>query len=227
MSTLSERAKLLIHGYVRNVTKNNKLFMNVPQEIILFIFLCYPRYFLFGSYNKEIFKVSENRMSIKGTNDCGGYLVFADLSDDNENGINTGVHYWSIKLLMTRYYQQNQDVLLECMDENEWCWKSIGVTSFKPAAAVKCSVDGWLHGTYGSYSYLNGFNEYEWHFDDTITVKLDCDKWKVSYFVNDNVTPLKIENINANWYYYIAAAFCGHEDETYAKIVDTPLVLMQ
>ena len=226
MTSQSEKVKILIYGYARQIQRDHKLCMDVPDDIILFIFACYPRMYLFGSWNEEKFKVSEDRISIKGRSDCSGYMVFADLGDENLYGINSDVHYWSMQLLMTQFYQENNEELQDCIEDNHWCFKSIGVTTFKPEGTVKCSVNAWLHGDENTYSYLNGIGPLHWDFGDTMTVKLDCNQWNVSYYKNGDKKPLKMDNIKENGYYYLAAAFCGHEDETYARIVDTPLALL-
>ena len=93
--------QLLICGYIRENHNALKLFLNVPNGIVQIIHNLYPvLLFTFGDFNKERFILSDDNTILKGNSDsCNGYMVYADLGENNDIGLKAGIHFWTVKSL--------------------------------------------------------------------------------------------------------------------------------
>ena len=125
------------------------------------------------------------------THTCWGWFVYGKFNK-NGTGYNRGITYWSIR--------RNKG--------SNGCYRSIGVTSIMNKSWIENYTDQWRHEGY--FSYLEGYPRY-WKTGETATVKLDCNKWKVTYFI-DNVQ-VKQDDIPSNRTYYFAVSICVNKKE--------------
>ena len=129
--------ELLISGYIREKQDELKLYMNFPNEIAKIMHDFYPLLlFKFGDFKKDIFEVNEDGTILKGIGDCNGYLIYADISQYSNTGLNQGVHSWSIKSL-------GEDFAA--------CFISIGVTTEKNDLLI----NEWNHDGFEIYDWIN------------------------------------------------------------------------
>ena len=110
---------LLISGYIKEQEKELKLYMIIPTGIARIMLIFYPvLLFKFGDFKKGQFQINDDKTILTGNPNwkrtCNAHLVYADLGQYNDIGLNEGIHLWSIKNL--RY------------DDNG-CFLSIGVTT--------------------------------------------------------------------------------------------------
>ena len=54
-----------------------------------------------------------------------------------------------------------------------------------------------------------------------MTIKLDCNKWTITYFMDD--TLIKTDKLNENVSYYFCGQFCEGKKWTHFKIVETKM----
>ena len=207
--------KILISGYVREIEKN--LFMNVPDGICRIMHDLFPLLaFTFGDFKTDEFKIDEDRMKLKGGDNesdvsCWGHLVYADLEHFNDDGLNKGVHYWSVKAII-----------------KAGCFACIGVTTQKNHKLInewafdghRCSHYRWIKNGHNSHYDISG----EWDKDAVITLRLDCDAWSVTYYVGTD--EIRKDNIKPNQSYYLALMVCNESEWTHLKIVETPQKLL-
>ena len=203
--------ELLVAGYIREHDDALDLFMNIPDEIIKVVHNFYPLLvFRFGDHKPGAFKIDEDRMVITGADpsfmswSCYGHIIYADLGNlhENKNGLNQGIHYWSVKNLNT-------------MPPS--CFKSIGVTTQKSDDIIDKEQYGhWIAG--GINSFYRGCSN--WKSNHIITVRLNCDKWDVTYYDDDK--EIKREYISAKKSYYFAMLCCCTPTYCQYQIVETP-----
>eukprot|EP00483_Globobulimina_turgida_P008426 UN08443 len=103
-----------------------------------------------------------------------------------ENGYNKGIHIWSVKRIATVAK----------------CFRSIGVTTNKQTEHEH--IKYW--NNVGINDYWDGKGN-GWNTDSTVTVILDCNAWKISYFKEKE--KIKENIITANQNYYFALCSCG------------------
>ena len=212
MSTEKEnKYELMVFGFIRELDKEFKcdLYHLLPYVIIQIVFKFYPKIMQFELFNAKRFKTLNYKTEIKGLCDvnmiggCNAYLIYAKcVNNINNEGYNNGVHYWSIKLL----------------NSYKFCHRSIGVTSLRDINLTKRSFEGWH--TYSSnicYSYFEGFKD-GWFIGDTMSVKLDCNEWTVTYY-NNNQKEVQRDLIIPNRAYYFALLLSGR-DVSHCRVVD-------
>ena len=211
--------KLLISGYLRENENELGLYMHIPNEIAKIMLEIYPLLlFTFGDFNKYIFTIlNEERTILKGNgNHCHGHLIYADLGQYNNTGLNKGIHLWSVKLV-SRYAD---------------CYLSIGVTTEKNDKLV----NEWKLGRNAFYLFLHdrrddkhwidtGFNSNykgytRWKHDQVVTIKLNCNEWMVTYFKDGK--EFRKDNIETNKSYYFAMLCCEDDHNTQLEIVENP-----
>ena len=98
----SVRLGLLICGYVREEERKLQLYMNIPNGIVKIVHELFPLLlFKFGDFNRGRFEINDDRTIIKGPHNgsCNGFLIYADLEQYSDVGLNKGIHIWSIKRL--------------------------------------------------------------------------------------------------------------------------------
>ena len=213
--------QLLLSGYVREHENVLQLYMNVPDGIVQIMHNLYPiLLFTFGDFNKERFILSDDNTILKGNNNsCDGYMIYADLGKNNDIGLKEGVHFWTIKSLF-------------CHEKDAWnefadCYCSIGVTTEKNKEIINENQGGVEVGNneYVTWIFERGINSYldiSYHHNDaiTITIKLDCNEWKVTYYANTE--KVKQDQIEPNKYYYLAMYCCDQLSSTQLIVIDTP-----
>ena len=230
MSSVESKSNLilLICGYLRQNENELKLYMNIPTGIVTIMQKLYPVFiFKFGDFKNGAFAVSKERTIIKGSSSnkmdpntwempgCHGYFVYADLGQFNDMGLNNGIHVWSVKMLHRVNYGAE-------------CFASIGVTTEKNDKLI----NEWNHdGNCGIHwnpkavndesisSFYQGCNK--WNFEEIVTVRLNCNDWKVTYYVDKKI--LKTDRIKPERSYYFAMLLCGLERYTYFEVVESDL----
>ena len=210
---------LLIFGYIRQKEATFALFMNIPPGIIQIVYKLYPvLLFKFGKHNEKALNVNDDGTILKGNNPvshrCAGYAIYADISSISDNGLNSGIHLWSVKLLPATgnfsHYAR--------------CHASIGVTTEKYDDKMYgprdwSSTGGWITNEgYNSLYYGCG----QWNENEMITVKLDCNDWRVIYYKDE--AEFKDEKLEADKCYYFAMNCCGDSSRTHFQVVETPVL---
>ena len=86
--------RLLICGYIRESEIELDLYMNIPKGIDKIMHDLYSvLLFKFGEHKNDIFKFEADKTIIRGNKGgCNGYLVYADLGQFNDIGLNKGIH---------------------------------------------------------------------------------------------------------------------------------------
>ena len=199
---------LLMFGYVRDTEKKLKLSMNVPNGIIRIMHELYPvLLFKFGDFQKGKFVTNDERTILKGCGvDCDGHLVYADLGQYNNIGLNKGIHLWSIKILA--YIR---------------CYFSIGVTTEKNNDIIGSIACGWLtlHDEHwppiGHYSYCDILCSKQREINTVWTMKIDCNDWKVTYYRDGE--QVKQQEIECDKFYFPAIVCC--DNYTHCECIET------
>ena len=218
------RLELLLSGYIREKENEFDLYMNVPDGIDKIMHELYPLLmFKFGDCNPDGIKLNEDRTILIGnnpkTNQCNGHVVYADLGEYNDIGLNKGIHFWSIKSIRSK----------KGYHTFSGCYASIGVTTEKNDEIIKhwdwrgpkkhrnkfTDRKHFVHTGYGSHCQkCYGFSH-----DVIVTTKLDCNDWSVTYYKDKE--QYKKENIPSNQYYYLAMLCCGKSVFTNLQVVET------
>ena len=196
--------------------------MHVPMGISQIIYELYPiLLFTFGEFNTDYFEVNEDGTIIKGKEGmtCNGFLIYADLGQYNDAGLNKGVHTWSIRNLI---------------ESSTGCHLSIGVTTEKNYKLINewkhdyNEIDlffadvpvqpSWINEGYNSYwdGYVN-----KWSQDQVITIKLNCDDWNVTYYKDNK--EIKKDKIEPDKHYHFALLCCCRNCNTHLKIEENPI----
>ena len=208
-----DRLELLIAGFVRNHEKKYELYMTVPYEITIIMHELYPLLlFGFGDYKKDKFLTKDNKRCLMGTDDCAGYMVYADLGQYNDIGLNKGIHLWSLRSF--------------AIDSGR-CYLSIGVTTEKNDKVINDwnsakirKRNHWIEDGYNSHFEGNPriSETGAWLYGEVITAKLDCDQWKVTYFRNNE--EIQQDEIEPNQSYYFALMCCANSSYSVLKVVE-------
>ena len=156
----------------------------------------------FDYYNTEAFDVSKRGTVIRGNRYIACIAWTAYISSPGNNGFNKGIHYLAIKNMKNR---------------KEKCFRNVGILSQRNEEIIK---DNILE-TWGKYekiiaSYYAG--KHEWQYNETISLKLDCNEWTVTYWKDGKL--LKIDHIPPNESYHFAVNFCECMSYTHFQIVD-------
>ena len=152
----------------------------------------------FGICSPSYMNITDKGKTLKCNGDCNGHICWS------KKGYNSGVYIWSIK----RIYG------LEC-------FRSVGITNCKPDM-VKSGLDMRIYSI--SYNtkiekvyYYDGLNNLsKWNNNDIITIKLDCIKWKVSFYKMKYC--IKQEKIMKNKKYYFVIETCTDPSTSYQII---------
>ena len=143
-----------------------------------------------------MFNIWSNFTIIQGLGSCSSYFIYFG----NVKGYNKGIHYFSVR---------------KC---NAACYKGIGVTRV-------CSKE-LIQGKNCDYWDTNGEKIYyhdKWQNKMIMTVKLDCDKRKVTFY-QDNVF-VDTKDITPKVKYYFAICICANV--THYQSVPTRVNLLQ
>lgn len=211
MDTQPEWLQSLTFGFVHEVSKKQSLFMDIPTAIIWLIINFYPAIlYKIGLHDEDCFEVFDDGLSIKSVgHGCSGYMVYADLDDAHANGIglNKGIHFWSV--------QSNFEYE---------CYFSIGITTVKSNEMVKIATDRFIgvDKTTKGYHYYHELYDHE--IDEIVTVKLNCDEWKVLFYRNKEL--IKSDDIAQDQHYFLAMSLCNEQGNTSLQVVETPEKLL-
>ena len=121
------------------------------------------------------------------------WLIYADITKNFKYGLNKGIHLWSVRALPISRWSSNAV---------RHCFASIGVSTEKDTKIINefkhdgTSTKHWNET--GFYSFYQGCSK--WADNETITVKLNCNDWTVTYF-NDK-KQIQKDQIEPNQYYY-------------------------
>ena len=222
------RVGLLASGFIHKEEDTLLLSMPVPAGISGLVSGFYPRLMPFELFSPNHFNVKDDGLELKGgcvaENRCDGYLIFP--ATPQPNGFQSGVHFWSVKLLGDPFVTQ-------------YCYRSIGVVSGKrDMTMLNKIVDRWPRQWLRtmdliSSSFYDGDEDYDedrdkikgcWGYEDTMTVKLDCDEGKVEYFINE--TSVMQDEINERYNYYFVMTSCVLPRHRY-RVVETPAALLK
>ena len=209
--------EFLICGYIRENEEELKLYMNIPSGIAEIIHELYPvLLFRFGDCTEGVFKLDDDRLILEGGNpmdarSCNGHFIYADLGQFNNIGFNQGIHLWSIKNL----------------NEFGSCFRSIGVTTEKNDEIInefshngRNSCNHWMKEEENTcHSYYEGF---DWGGNQTITVKLNCNDWIVTYYTDGE--EFNKDLIEADRSYYFAFMCCNALGLSHFQVVEDPIV---
>ena len=194
----------------------------MPQAVILLMVQFYPKIYPFANHNEDIFEISNENTIIKGKSDCQGYMIYANLLDNDDTGLRSGIHTWSIKALSTSFYDENQQWISKYAN----CFRNIGITTVKASDNIEPTATANNLCTFvsgkGYHSCIDGMHC--WGFDQIITVKLDCYDWSVTYY--HNLNQMEKKYIEPNQKYYFAICCCGSKNETHLQVVDTPTEIL-
>ena len=199
------QAEYLVYGYINDAAKEYDLFMRFEPGITQIIYKFYPRLLRFNYYNKERFNVTEDGTIIRGSQiaPCDAWTVFLE-SPDNK-GFNTGIHYVSIKNINETATQ---------------CFRNIGIITERNEDII--NNHSWTRWTdlKGDEQPVESFFEgrYKWKYNEVLSMKLDCNKWTMTYWKDD--TLLKKDDISPNKSYHFAVNLCECVNWTHYQVVD-------
>ena len=205
---------LLVHGFIRNQEKVLSLSMSIPPEICNLIVQFYPKRMKFKTFSCGHFNLLNDGYEIQGTGiNCYGYLIYPETL--NPDGYQKGVHYWSVKLLGDPTVQR-------------YCYHSIGVVSEQHFQLISSKQNEWPTKWLGNKAISTSFHRgddhtYYWNYQDTMTVKLDCDKATVEYFKNEE--SIKSEDIDGTKAHFFVMTSCALKDNWF-QVVETPESLL-
>ena len=197
---VSERDKLLIAGYIRDSEAH--MIPDVIGALILDFYVIRIRPIELFDSNR--YGVSADGLTIKGTSKCSGHLLYPEMPCTD--GVSKGVHYWSIRCNF-------------CVA----CYRYVGVISERNAEYVaysKKETVELLNGTGGVHAYLFPNSSGHWKLEKTVTVKLDCRTWTVSYKHDEEEWVRK--DIKHNQKYFFVFRMCTSA-KNYFECVETPL----
>ena len=198
---MTSREEVLVHGFIQDQRRKLQLSKNIPMDIILLITAYFPVLFRFGLHHKSYFRVSNDKLRIKSKGgSCEGFMIYADLGDKDDIGLNEGIHIWS---LLSR--------------AGTFCFRSIGITNFKDDRMVNKTA-----GRGDFYCYYDGDTDNKqpvWDKNMIFSVELDCDNWKVFFY--KEATLLKSQDIDPNKSYFLAVSCCA--SATSLQSVQSPL----
>ena len=211
MASSDKHLKLLVYGYVREVESVLNLFMNIPDGIIKLIYSLYPLLlFKFGDFKAGLYDVNDDKTILKGTKQgsCNGHVIYADLSQYSDKGLNKGIHLWTIKFLAN--YPS--------------CFASMGVTTQKSDKLINnwCHDGGNTRGHYlpddNQYDvYYQGYSQ--WYKNEIVTMKLNCNDWTVTWFKDKK--EIQKKQIEPHKFYYLALMCCGNLRYTHLQIMES------
>ena len=142
-------------------------------------------------------------------------MIYADLYNMNDIGFNSGVHYWSIKALPFEWATSS--------DDYSPCYRSIGITTIRNDAIINLDTRRFI-GSHvfdqDGYHYHYDSVSYKWAKNETLTIKLDCDNWTVSYFLETEI--VKKQDIVPNQHYFFAMSCCAQRLITHLQVMETP-----
>eukprot|EP01084_Bolivina_argentea_P148609 259776_1 len=145
----------------------------------------------FDIFNKQKWKISNDKCNIIGIDDIGFGPWFI-YGENKLNGYKKGIHIWSVK----------------CIYGSKQCqYKGIGVISEmnKELTVYECQEWGLIgFGSY--YSYYDSI----WNDGEIITVVLNCNQWNVKYYID--CKQVKSQKIKANKSYYFALCSFGFKE---------------
>merc|ERR1712228_338163 len=209
MSALSRKNRLLlINGYIRS----QQIEKDIPSDLIFLMLDCYPIInFTFGWHDEKIFEVSDNGTMIKPINDkkCEGYLIYANLLQNEGIGLISGIWAWSIKSITTAYYIEHSKELKDDKSLSSICYRSIGVSTQKKEIDICQNATPFTAEIYwiedGHYSFFDGISI--WNFEQVMTMIVDCNEWKVTYYLDGK--QVQKDKIEPNKHYYPALLCCA------------------
>ena len=129
-------------------------YIDIPLDLVQLMSDLYPIIaFRFGLHDDTIFCVSERGYMVKAIHDsnnqepppnrtltetCAGFIIYADLDKYDDQGLNSGVHLWSIKSLLPKVYENGKEIKNPRRFDPR-CYRSIGVTTQKK------EIDVWQY----------------------------------------------------------------------------------
>lgn len=200
---------LLVFGFIHE--NERKHLFDIPSAIILIIINFYPAIYKFGLHDEDRWELSEDKLLVKTKrSSCSGFMIYADLNEKDDIGLNSGIHYWSVKIVRHGYNN---------------CYRSMGVTTMKDKKLIHESSGDFISARNGSYNmrYAEGYHYYFdavyiWQRNVVFTIKLDCDNWTVTYYMDS--AKRRMDQIVPEQYYFPAISICNID--TSLRVVETP-----
>eukprot|EP01084_Bolivina_argentea_P040148 74193_1 len=196
---MEEKLQLaLISGYVRYIEQSVDLFMQIPVAITELIYDFYPRIRKIdrNAFNKDQFLLQNEDTKIIGNGCCSSYLIYAQC----DNGFDKGIHLWSVKALI----KPN-------------CYRYIGIIDKKKSIYIN-TPNARINDDEQSLNYLYPPRSEHWTLNTTLTVKLDCNKWKIIFYAND--IQKQEQQIEPRRTYYFVLKVCADKKFTILECVE-------
>ena len=200
------QAELIVFGYVRLNHKED-----VPDDVTK---ICLEYYDSIGiTWNvscdniKDCVTADGLQLNIESRN---SYSTFAA-----SNGWNKGIHYFALKQLSSKDYQFGIGIISsEALDiiksnEKEDCftrYKGKDIYAYALDAGICSLKNGIATDDMNCNPNLIGAN-------DAVTVIVDCDEWKATFFINDQICSKSID-IEANKTYHAVISVWEFRDVT-------------
>ena len=222
MSHLKKR-ELLIFGYIKESAKS----LIIPKELILICLMFYPKIeIVIDVYHDTLSKfVSNDNLSINIDNDPYSYMSFG-----SSIGWRKGIHYYTLQkrggssyigigivsdinivknknhyILYTRVDHSNKNFVGYCLDGNGNIYKmKVESTTSYCNYEYICKADGW-------------------NTNDSMTIMVDCDNWKMRYYKKSKQIGGNID-IEPNITYY--AAFTAYSSYMNIKLIETDVDIL-
>ena len=209
----------LVYGFVREQEQILSLSRHITAVVVELIIGLFPLLSMpFGKFNEEMFTISEDKTILKVTRKQGGqyhkyYMVYADLGPYSDTGLDKGVHTWTIKLRARNWKSKYVP---------EYCGRRIGIVTNQNPMDCNESASDDLFKTGYDFMIDNDrhASEKQWKIDGKVTIKFDCNKGELTYYLDGRMK--KIQHINAEEKYYIGLSCCVTHNHFYYQIVETP-----
>ena len=170
-------------------------------------------------FNEKMFGVSKDNTILKVINNkthegCKYYMVYVDVGRYSDTGLNQGAHMWTIKLRARNWKSKYVP---------QYCGRRIGIVtnqnhmdcSESDANLFKTGYDFMIDEPYHA-------SEKEWKIDGEVTIKLNCNTGKVTYYLDGRMRKIQYADINAEKKYYIGLSCCATHNHLYYQIVESP-----
>ena len=198
--------ELLVDGYVRKIEHLYKVQNSVNDAAPIIVSYVAPLLLLgLDLHHQYKLNVSEDKLTLRGNdgNNHQSYLIYAECDNYDNIGYNKGIHCWSVECIA--YY------------ENLWSFNLIGIKSERKRPWV---YEKWTKVHEGGLYYHldNGLGKMHWP-SNTITIRLNCYDWTLTYF--NGLLEIQKDYIKPNQAYYFVLQISGN-DKSHFRVVPTP-----
>ena len=204
-----EKKVSLVSGYIKQQEKELKLSMIITLDIVQLIIKIFSMSSMLfcEELDEELFTLSKDKtlLKIKTSDDFSNFMIYADPGEEYQDGINRGVHFWSVKAIEENWKAKYVS-----------CTRAMGIITEKKMTEITNINDESVYGV--------GFGEFNfWKVNEIFTVKLDCNLWNVTFYRNDEM--IEMMDIKKDKY-FIALCCSVKRDQFCFEIVDTPEAIL-